>query len=146
MNGLPSKKYGIKPEEPEQKCLGSEAYKERFDFRLLKKILKGHNRLTRYEQKIYDKKKTLKLRSPLKVGEEILILSSRLKKKDSAGKFFKSSVYNRPYFNKQKTFSVTDRQLVDEKYFHWLKPVENDKKLNNRFPREEIYSLTDSFK
>ena len=57
MNGLPSKKYGIKPEEPEQKCLGSEAYKERFDFRLLKKILKGHNRLTRYEQKIYDKKK-----------------------------------------------------------------------------------------
>ena len=34
------------------KSLGSEAYRERFDFRRLEKISKEHNRLTRYEQKL----------------------------------------------------------------------------------------------
>ena len=35
MNGLSLEKYGIKSEELEQKPLGSEAYREGFDFRCL---------------------------------------------------------------------------------------------------------------
>ena len=56
MNGLSWEKYGIKPEELEQKSLGSEAYRERFDLRNLQKISKEQNRLTRYGQKIYERK------------------------------------------------------------------------------------------
>ena len=41
------KKCIIKPEELEQKHLGSEAYRERFDSRRLEKNLKEHSRLTR---------------------------------------------------------------------------------------------------
>ena len=57
MNGLSWEKYGIKPEELEQKSLGSEAYRERFDLCNLQKISKEQNRLTRYGQKIYERKK-----------------------------------------------------------------------------------------
>ena len=108
------------------------------------KISKEHYSLMRYEQKIYDRKK-LKLRYPREVGEEVFRLSSSLKKKDSPGKFYKSSLENRPYFNKQKIFSNTHRLLVDGKCFYCLKSVENDKKLKNRFQRDDIFSLTDSF-
>ena len=38
---LPSKKYRIKPEELEQKSLGSEAYREKFDFRRLENSQKN---------------------------------------------------------------------------------------------------------
>ena len=48
-------------------------------------------------------------------------------------------------FHKQKIFSITPRQLVDGKYFYWLKFVENDKKLKNRFQTEEVSLLNDSF-
>ena len=32
-------------------------------------------------------RKNIKLRSPIEVGEQVLVLASRLKKKDSPGKF-----------------------------------------------------------
>ena len=100
----PQKKKRIKPEELEQKSLGLEAYRERFDFCRFEKIFKEYSRFTRYEQKIYDRKK-LKLRSLLGVGA--FILSGRLKKKHSPGKLHKNCVEERPYFNKQKVFSIT---------------------------------------
>ena len=55
------------------------------------------------------------------MGEEVLILAARLKKKDSPGKFSKSSVDNKSYFHKKETFLITNRQKIDEKYFHRLK-------------------------
>ena len=63
-------------------------------------------------------RKKLKLRSPLEVGEEVLVLASRLKKKDSPGKFYKSSVDNKSYFHKSQTFLITNRQKIDEKSFY----------------------------
>ena len=83
MNSLPSAKYKQTPNEIEKNSLNSEASKERFNFLRLKKV----------EKKKLDKKnltgkfnrKKLKLRSPLEVGGEVLVLGSRLKKKDSPG-------------------------------------------------------------
>ena len=72
---------------------------ERFNFSMLEKINREKNRLEKFDKKIYQRKK-LKLRSPLEVGEEVLILAARLKKKDSPGKFYKSSVDNKSYFHK----------------------------------------------
>ena len=50
------------------------------------KIRKEKVREEKFNKKIYERKK-LKLRSLLEVGEEVLVLASRLKKKDSLGKF-----------------------------------------------------------
>ena len=74
-------------------------------------------------------RKKLKVRSPLEMGEEVLVLASRLKKKDSPGKFYKSSVDNKSYFHKSQTFLITNRQKIDEKSFYWLKFSRSGKKI-----------------
>ena len=97
MNSLPSTKYKQTPNEIEKNSLNSEASKERFNFLRLKKV-----RQEKINKKTYKRKK-LKLRSPLEVGEEVLVLTSRLKKKDLPGKFYKSNVDNKSYIHKSET-------------------------------------------
>ena len=94
--------------------------------------------------KIYKRKK-LSLRSPLEVEEEVLILASQIKKKDSPGKLYKCCADNRSYFHKEETFLITSRQNIDEKYFHWLKSSRTEKYLKCRFPKEEIFTILDNF-
>ena len=109
MNSLPPKKYGISPNEIEKN-----------------------------KEKIYRRKK-LKLGVSLKVGEEVLILSARLKRKDSPGKFYKSSIENKPpyfdkdktYFNKDKLFQITNRENIAGKNIYWVKNTKTEKKLKN---------------
>ena len=116
MNSLPSAKYKQTPNEIEKNSLNSEASKEKFNFLRLKKIREEKVRQEKFNKKIYERKK-LKLRSLLEVGEEVLVLASRLKKKDSPGKFYKSSVDNKSYFHKSETFLITNRQKIEEKFF-----------------------------
>ena len=97
MNSIPTIKYGIEPNTVEEKSLSSEAYKESFDICRLQKVSKATNRYTRYETKKYLSKKK-KSSQPLEIGEEVLLLSSRLKKKDSSGLFYESSTDNKPFF------------------------------------------------
>ena len=52
----------------------------------------------------FTREKKLKLRSLLEVGGKVIVLASRLKKKDSLGKFNKSSVDNKSYFQKSDIF------------------------------------------
>ena len=77
----------------------------------------------------------------LEVREEVLVLTSRLQKKDLPGKFYKSSVDNKSYFSKEEIFLITNRQEIDEKYFCWLKSSRTDKKSKYRLQREEILAL-----
>ena len=87
-----------------------------------------------------DKNKKKKLRSPLTVGEDVLVLAARLKKKDEPGKLYKSSTENRPFFNREKIFKISHRTLrANGKYFYWL---EN---LKGRFIREELFALNNQF-
>ena len=109
MNSLPSTKYKQTPNKIEKNSLNSEAGKERFNFLRLQKIREEKPRQEKFNKKIYERKK-LKLRSLLEVGEEVLVLTSQLKKKDSLGKFYKSSVDNKSYFHKSETFFITNRQ------------------------------------
>ena len=90
-------------------------------------------------------RKKLKLRSLLEVGEEVLVLALWLKKKDSPGKFYKSSVDNKSYFHKSETFLITNRQKIEKKKFYWLKSLRSGKKLKFRFQREEIYAISGNF-
>ena len=60
-------------------------------------------------------RKNIKLRSPIEVGEQVLVLASHLKKKDSPGKFWRSKVDNKSYFHKSETFLITNRQKIEGK-------------------------------
>ena len=96
--------------------LKSETSKEIFNFLRLKKIREEKVGQEKFNKKIYERKKS-KLRSPLKVGEEVLVLASRLKKKDSPGKLYESSAYDKSYFHKSEIFLITNRQKIEEKFF-----------------------------
>ena len=73
-------------------------------------------------------RKRKKLRVPLKIGEDVLLLSSRIKKKSAPGLFYKSSVDNQSFFDKKRIFTTIKTQNIDNKTFSWLRNKENDKK------------------
>ena len=81
----------------------SESFKIEFDFHRLDKVKNNDERLKRFGDKI-DQRKNIKLRENLNIGEEVLILAGRKEKRDSPGKFYKSSVENKLYLKKKKTF------------------------------------------
>ena len=83
-------------------------------------------RQERYHKKTYNRKK-IKLRQLLEVCEEVLVLSERLKKKDSPGNFYELSTENRPYFNKDIMLSIEPRRNLDRKYFYRLKNTDAGK-------------------
>ena len=68
-----------------------------------------HDRLKRYEDKKYSRKRK-KLRGNLNVGEKLLVLAERIKKKSVPGKFYKQSVQNITYFNRERTFSIKKKK------------------------------------
>ena len=47
-----------------------------------------------------------KLREELLIGEKVLVLAEGIKKKVAPGKFFKQSVQNISYFNKDRVFMI----------------------------------------
>ena len=79
-NSLPTIKYGLEPDKIEKRSLESEWFREWFDVRRLSRISKVQPRYERYQKKRYLRKRK-KLRVPLKIGEDVLLLSSRIKKK-----------------------------------------------------------------
>ena len=103
-----------------------EADRGRFNFSRLEKISRNKVWFEKFDKKIYQKKK-LKGRSLLEVGEEVLILTACYKKKDSPGKFCKSSVDKKSYFHKKDKFLIRTRQKIDEKMFYWLKSSRAEK-------------------
>ena len=64
-----------------------------YDFyRLVKVIQHAEKHERAYVEK--DKKLRRKLREPLKIGEKVLALAERLKKKDAPGNLYKSATAN----------------------------------------------------
>ena len=91
-----------------EKKLKSEADRERFDFSRPEKISREKVQLEKFYKKIYQRKK-LKLRS------------------------LQSTVDNKSYVHKEKTFLITSRQKIDEKYFYFLKSSRTEKNLSIDF-------------
>ena len=125
MNSLPSAKYGVEPDKIEKRSL---EFREWFDIRCLSKISKVQPRYERYEQKKYLRKRK-KLRVPLEIGEDVLLLSSRIKKKSTPGLFYKSTVDNKSFFDKKAIYTITNTQNIGNKPFYWLKNKETNKKV-----------------
>ena len=65
----------------------------------------------------YAKKK--KLPENLDVGEKVLVLAKRIKKKSAPGKFYKQSVQNNFYFNKKTVLTIRNKQKIDRKTYFW---------------------------
>ena len=96
MNKTKTVKYQIEPEDVEKKALTDDNFREKFDFYRLSKIGKENKRYKRYMSKKDSYKR--KLRDPLSIGERVLVLSERLKKKDAPGKLYKASTQNKTFF------------------------------------------------
>ena len=87
---------------------------------LYQDIKKNSDRLDRYDREIYSMKKK-KLDQELNVGEKVLILVERLKKKTTLGRFYKKSIQNISYFSKENVFIITNKSKIVDKTFFWLK-------------------------
>ena len=116
MNVTPSVKYGLVPERIEQEALKSERFRILFNMRRLEKTEKMHGRLERYDEKVYQRKRK-KLREKLNVGERVYVLAERIRKKSAPGKFYKQTVQNISYFNKEIVYLIRQRKKVNNIFF-----------------------------
>ena len=98
MNETISTKYQLAPETIEKRSLNpndGKYFQEIYDFMRLRKIETNQMRNDKYNQKIDRRKR--KLRSTLNLNEKVLILSERLRKKDTPGNLYKASTDNIPF-------------------------------------------------
>ena len=109
MNNVKSEKYKLTPNEIEKKSLENQRFRTELNFEHIKMSKKNSDRLDRYDRKFYSRKKK-KLCEELNVGEKVLILAERLKKKSVLGKLYKQSVQNISYFNRENVFIITNKQ------------------------------------
>ena len=139
-------KYGFEPELIEKTSSKDENFKERYDFHRLNQVTKDAKRYKRHDIKI-DLKRKKKLRQPLVnvIGERILILASRLKKKDAPGFLYKSTTENKPFFSKKQIYIVKKIVKVNNIFNYWISKEGEDKIIPNRFLREELFALNNQF-
>ena len=128
MSNMKSEKYVLSPEEIERRSLAGERFKTIFSMHRIEKTKKVHDRLDRYDKKRYAAKRN-KLRESLMICENVLVLAERIKKKAAPGKFYKQSVRNISYFNKDRTFIIRKKQSIDKVKIISLQMLEIIKKL-----------------
>ena len=73
------------------------------------------------------------MRIGLSIGERVYVLAERIKKKSASGKFYKQSVQNISYFNKEKMFVNKAKQTIDKITYYWLKNSETNRKVVKRY-------------
>ena len=145
MNNVNSTKYELAPETIEKRSLDpndGEYFQEIYDFMRLRKIGTNQVRNEKYGEKL-DKRKR-KFRSPLNLGEKVLVLAERLKKKDAPCNLYKASTENIPFFNRDRIFTIYKRaKLQNGIYLYWLE--EKGRKIIGRFLRQELFALNNQF-
>ena len=112
MNIQPSKKYDLSPEEVEGRALKSERFRTLYNMHRIEKTGKLNIRMGRYDQKKYSKKRK-NIRENLNIGERVHVLAERIKKKSASGKFYKQSVQNISFFNKDTVYTIRKKQMID---------------------------------
>ena len=117
MNNVNSQKYGVPPEMVEKKSLKDEKFREVYDFHRMVIVSRDAKRNKPNDIR-FDKKTRKKLCSPLTVGEKVLVLAERLRKKDALGSLYKSTTKNISFFNREEIFIVRkvwskDLQFLD---------------------------------
>ena len=140
MNNVKNEKYGLSHEEIEKKSLFDKRFKTIFNVHRIEKIKLLHDRLKRCDDKKYSRKRR-KLRENLYIGKKVLVLAERIKKKSAPGKFYKQSVQNIVYFNRERTFSIRNKKKIDKINYYWLTDLKTGKNMTKRFQRNELLAL-----
>ena len=143
LNKTNSEKYRVAPETIEKKTLENDTFREIYDFYRLSKVTKDANRYERFNEKL-DKKQKKKLREPLNIGEKVMVLAERVKKKDAPKFLFKSTTKNVPFFNRKEIFKIDKYIAVNSAYNYWLQN-EKGQKIDKRFIREELFALQNNY-
>ena len=73
-----------------------------------------------------------------------MVFAERIKKKSAPGKFYKQSVQNIAYFNKENTFSLRKKKKVDKIDYCWLKNLQTNRNLIKRFQRTKLFAIKNS--
>ena len=110
----------------------------------IEKTKKLHDRLGRYDKK-RNAAKRKKLREDLMIGEKVLVLAEITKKKTAPGKFYKQSVQKISYFNKDRKFTIRQKQSIYNIKYYWLRDAQNNKKLTKRFHKTELFATRGNF-
>ena len=92
----------------------------------------------------FDKKTRKKLRSSLTVGEKVLVLAERLRKKDALGSLYKSTTKNISFFNRKEIFIVRKVWSKDS-YNFWISKTADGEIINKRFLWQELFALKNQF-
>ena len=61
------------------------------------------------------------LRKNLNVGEKVYVSAERIKKKSAPGKFYKQSVQNISYFDKEIIYKIRKKKVIDGIKYYWIK-------------------------
>ena len=141
MNKTKTVKYDIEFEKIEKRSLEDDNFREKYDFYRLAKVGKHNARQIRYN-KTKDEKNPRKLREPLNIGEKVLVLAERLKKKDAPGKLYKSSTQNKTFFNKDKIFIIKKKgQTTSNVWYYWLSEENSENTNKFRYLRQELFAF-----
>ena len=73
------------------------------------------------------------------------MLAERIKKKSAPRKFYKQSVQNITYFNRDKIFSIIKKQKIDKINYYRLKNLEDNKISMKIFQRKELFVFVNNF-
>ena len=141
---MKSVKYDLCSKEIEKQSLAGEQFKTVFNMHGIKKSQRLHGRLDKYDVMKYSAKRE-KLKERLFVGEKILALGERIKKKAAPCKFDKKSVQNFSYLNKSKTFIIRKIRTIDGVKYYGLENSQNYKKLTKSFQRTELFTVRGNF-
>ena len=137
-------KYGLSPDEIEQRSLANEHFKTVFNMYRIERTQGLLRRLDDYNKKKCSAKKK-KLTEDLSIDGKVYVLAERIKKKSAPGKFYKQSVQNMSYFNKDKIFAIWKIQTINQIKYYWLKNAETNRKFSKGFLRTELFSLKSNF-
>ena len=81
-----------------------------------------------------------RLREPLNVGEEVLTLAERIKKKVALGNLYKSTTKNISFFNCEQLFIVRKIVEISDINYYWIFKEGEDKLINKHFLRQELHA------
>ena len=138
MNNVNSQKYGVPLEMVEEKSLEDEKFREVYNFHRMVRVSRDAKRYKRNDIR-FDKKTRKKLRSPLTVGEKVLVLAQRLRKKDAPGNLYKSMTENISFFNREEIFIV--RKVLSKED----SKTADSKIISKTFLRQESFTLKNKF-
>ena len=144
MNNTKSIKYDLEPEVIEKRSLTDDNFREQYDFYRLYRVTQAFKRYKKHDVNV-DIRKRKKLREPLHVSDRVLILASRLKKKDAPGVLYKSTTENKPYFSRKQVYVIKKVVKIDNTYNYWISEEGKDQIIPNRFFRQELFALNDQF-